>query len=202
MTTKFTKLEKFEGVDFRRSQKKMHFLLTTLKVVYVLSTPMPAVMEDETVISESEIFINIGSWVKSETRTKVVLISRSQSLIQKNQRLSKSNRSMSERVTRSRSIVNPELEPDNEVIAEERMTDVNPTAIQGKSRGRPKGKTVQKAATQVRVSNVGTRGGKTSRGIRQNENVEVRIEQETSNQESSTSVRGQKQTGNRGRGRT
>ncbi|KAI3771323.1 hypothetical protein L6452_02485 [Arctium lappa] len=48
MTTKFTKLEKFEGVDFRRWQKKMHFLLTTLKVVYVLSTPMPEVMEDET----------------------------------------------------------------------------------------------------------------------------------------------------------
>ncbi|KHN05391.1 hypothetical protein glysoja_044806, partial [Glycine soja] len=33
---------------FRRWQKKMHFLLTTLKVVYVLSTPMPVFMEDET----------------------------------------------------------------------------------------------------------------------------------------------------------
>ncbi|KAL0325009.1 UNVERIFIED_CONTAM: Retrovirus-related Pol polyprotein from transposon TNT 1-94 [Sesamum radiatum] len=40
MTTKFSKLDKFEGVDFRRWQKNMHFLLTTLKVVYV---------EDETV---------------------------------------------------------------------------------------------------------------------------------------------------------
>ncbi|GJS89434.1 hypothetical protein Tco_0772070, partial [Tanacetum coccineum] len=39
MTSKFDKLEKFEGQDFRRWQKKMHFLLTTLKVVYVLSTP-------------------------------------------------------------------------------------------------------------------------------------------------------------------
>ncbi|KAI3669584.1 hypothetical protein L6452_40840 [Arctium lappa] len=47
MTIKFTKLENFEGVDFRRWQKKMHFLLTTLKVVYVLSTPMPEVMVDE-----------------------------------------------------------------------------------------------------------------------------------------------------------
>nr|GEV63133.1 zinc finger, CCHC-type [Tanacetum cinerariifolium] len=36
MTTKFEKLDKFEGNDFRRWQKKMHFLLTTLKVVYVL----------------------------------------------------------------------------------------------------------------------------------------------------------------------
>ncbi|KAI3772311.1 hypothetical protein L6452_03493 [Arctium lappa] len=88
---------------------------------------------------------------------------------------------MSERVTRSRSILNLEMEPNNEVIAEERMTDVNLTAIQGKSRGRPKGKIVQKAVTQARVSNVGTRGGKTSRGIRQDESVE---------------------TGNRGGGRT
>ncbi|KAL0417138.1 UNVERIFIED_CONTAM: Retrovirus-related Pol polyprotein from transposon TNT 1-94 [Sesamum latifolium] len=49
MTSKFSKLDKFEGVDFRRWQKKMHFLLTTLKVVYVLSTPFPDYMVDETV---------------------------------------------------------------------------------------------------------------------------------------------------------
>ncbi|GKC55787.1 hypothetical protein Tco_1083385 [Tanacetum coccineum] len=36
MTAKFGKLDKFEGNDFRRWQKKMHFLLTTLMVVYVL----------------------------------------------------------------------------------------------------------------------------------------------------------------------
>ncbi|KAK9665695.1 hypothetical protein RND81_14G129300 [Saponaria officinalis] len=36
MTLKFGKLEKFDGVDFRRWQKKMHFFFTTLKVVYVL----------------------------------------------------------------------------------------------------------------------------------------------------------------------
>ncbi|CAM8936830.1 unnamed protein product [Rhodiola kirilowii] len=42
MTANFGKLEKFEGVNFRRWQKKMHFLLTSLKVVHVLSTPMPA----------------------------------------------------------------------------------------------------------------------------------------------------------------
>ncbi|GKB12525.1 zinc finger, CCHC-type containing protein [Tanacetum coccineum] len=33
MTSKFDKLAKFKGQDFRRWQKKMHFLLTTLKVV-------------------------------------------------------------------------------------------------------------------------------------------------------------------------
>ncbi|KAI3669531.1 hypothetical protein L6452_40768 [Arctium lappa] len=109
---------------------------------------------------------------------------------------------MYERVTRSRSMSNPEIEPDNEVVAGERTTAVNPTANQGKSRGRPRGKTVQKATTQARVSTVGTRGGKTTRGIRQDESVEVRIEQETSHQECSASVRGRKQTGNRGGGRT
>nr|KAJ0207190.1 hypothetical protein LSAT_V11C500269530 [Lactuca sativa] len=45
MTSKFEKLNKFEGQDFRRWQKKMKFLLTTLKVVYVLSTPMPVLPE-------------------------------------------------------------------------------------------------------------------------------------------------------------
>nr|GEV91657.1 zinc finger, CCHC-type [Tanacetum cinerariifolium] len=49
MTTNFRKLDKFEGHDFRRWQKKMHFLLTTLKVVYVLTTPMPELVEDATV---------------------------------------------------------------------------------------------------------------------------------------------------------
>nr|GFA20125.1 zinc finger, CCHC-type [Tanacetum cinerariifolium] len=49
MTTNFRKLDKFEGHDFRRWPKKMHFLLTTLKVVYVLTTPMPELLEDATV---------------------------------------------------------------------------------------------------------------------------------------------------------
>ncbi|CAM9002116.1 unnamed protein product [Rhodiola kirilowii] len=43
MTNNFGKLEKFEGVNFRRWQQKMHFLLTNLKVVYVQSTPIPEV---------------------------------------------------------------------------------------------------------------------------------------------------------------
>ncbi|GJY16031.1 zinc finger, CCHC-type containing protein [Tanacetum coccineum] len=41
MALNFAKLEKFEGVDFRRWQKKMHFLLSSMSVVYVLTTPMP-----------------------------------------------------------------------------------------------------------------------------------------------------------------
>nr|GEX56484.1 zinc finger, CCHC-type [Tanacetum cinerariifolium] len=46
MTMNFGKLDKFEGHDFRQWQKKMHFLLTTLKVVYVLTTPMPELLKD------------------------------------------------------------------------------------------------------------------------------------------------------------
>nr|KAJ0206517.1 hypothetical protein LSAT_V11C500250200 [Lactuca sativa] len=42
---KFEKLNEFEWQDFHRWQKKMKFLLTTLKVVYVLSTPMPVLPE-------------------------------------------------------------------------------------------------------------------------------------------------------------
>ncbi|CAM8999225.1 unnamed protein product [Rhodiola kirilowii] len=46
MTANFGTLEKFEGVNFRRWQKKTHFLLTNLKVVHVLSTPMPEAGEN------------------------------------------------------------------------------------------------------------------------------------------------------------
>nr|GEV54073.1 zinc finger, CCHC-type [Tanacetum cinerariifolium] len=41
MDLNFAKLEKFEEVDFRRWQKKMHFLLSSMSVVYVLTTLMP-----------------------------------------------------------------------------------------------------------------------------------------------------------------
>ncbi|GKB63504.1 hypothetical protein Tco_0919690 [Tanacetum coccineum] len=80
MTTNFEKLDKFEGHDFRRWQKKMHFLLTTLKVMYVLTTPMPELMEDDTVEAirrrakwENDDYIctrhvlNVGSGIESGT---------------------------------------------------------------------------------------------------------------------------------------
>nr|GFA16153.1 zinc finger, CCHC-type [Tanacetum cinerariifolium] len=41
MPLNFAKLDKFKGVDFRRWQKKMHFLLSSISVVYVLTTPTP-----------------------------------------------------------------------------------------------------------------------------------------------------------------
>nr|GEU77090.1 zinc finger, CCHC-type [Tanacetum cinerariifolium] len=43
MASSFVKLKKFEGVDFRIWQKKMHFMLSSMSVVYVLTTPMPKV---------------------------------------------------------------------------------------------------------------------------------------------------------------
>ncbi|GJR74553.1 zinc finger, CCHC-type containing protein [Tanacetum coccineum] len=47
MTTNFGKLDKFEGHDFRRWQKKMHFLLTTLKVVFVLTYNVAKLWEEQ-----------------------------------------------------------------------------------------------------------------------------------------------------------
>nr|GMC99803.1 zinc finger, CCHC-type [Ipomoea batatas] len=41
MSINFQKLYHFEGVGFKRWQKRMHFVLVTFKVVYVLSTPKP-----------------------------------------------------------------------------------------------------------------------------------------------------------------
>ncbi|GKF04550.1 hypothetical protein Tco_0035218, partial [Tanacetum coccineum] len=41
MALNFAKLDKFKGVDFQRWQKKMYFLLSSMSVVYVLTTPLP-----------------------------------------------------------------------------------------------------------------------------------------------------------------
>ncbi|GKE03111.1 hypothetical protein Tco_1391094, partial [Tanacetum coccineum] len=63
MKTNFGKLDKFEGHDFRRWQKKMHFLLTTLKVVYVLTTPMPELGHILNGMSDSlfDVYTNVES---------------------------------------------------------------------------------------------------------------------------------------------
>ncbi|KAK0590820.1 hypothetical protein LWI29_032057 [Acer saccharum] len=47
-TVDFVKLDRFEGGNFKRWQKKLHFLLTTLKVVFVLTTLKSLEREDET----------------------------------------------------------------------------------------------------------------------------------------------------------
>ncbi|GJX15821.1 hypothetical protein Tco_0216653 [Tanacetum coccineum] len=52
MASNFAKLDKFEGVDFRRWQKKMHFLLSSMSVVYVLTTPMPDDSGDDPTVEQ------------------------------------------------------------------------------------------------------------------------------------------------------
>ena len=54
MTQNFMKLERFDGGNFRRWQKKMHFLLTTLNVAYVLKTLYPKEQENETLAQTRE----------------------------------------------------------------------------------------------------------------------------------------------------
>ncbi|GKC26587.1 zinc finger, CCHC-type containing protein [Tanacetum coccineum] len=76
ITTNFGKLDKFEGHDFRRWQKKMHFLLTTLKVVYVLTTPMPELLEDATV----EAIRIMAKWENDDYICKGILNGMSDSL--------------------------------------------------------------------------------------------------------------------------
>ncbi|GKA47498.1 zinc finger, CCHC-type containing protein [Tanacetum coccineum] len=49
MASNFAKLDKFEGVDYRRWKKKMHFLLSIMGVVYVLTTLIPKDGDDATV---------------------------------------------------------------------------------------------------------------------------------------------------------
>nr|GEU39899.1 zinc finger, CCHC-type [Tanacetum cinerariifolium] len=48
MASNFAKLDKFEDVDYRRWQKKMHFLPFSMSVVYVLTTHIPDDVDDAT----------------------------------------------------------------------------------------------------------------------------------------------------------
>ncbi|GJS02337.1 zinc finger, CCHC-type containing protein [Tanacetum coccineum] len=45
-------VDKFEVVDFRRWQKKMHFLLSSMSVVYVLTTPIPEYGGDDATVEQ------------------------------------------------------------------------------------------------------------------------------------------------------
>ena len=48
LTSNFSKLDKFVGVDFRRWKKKMMILLTDSNMAYVISTPKPEEVENKT----------------------------------------------------------------------------------------------------------------------------------------------------------
>ncbi|GJZ33049.1 zinc finger, CCHC-type containing protein [Tanacetum coccineum] len=52
MASNFDKLDKFEWVNFRRWQKKMHFLLSSMSVVYMLTTPIPEDGGDDATVDQ------------------------------------------------------------------------------------------------------------------------------------------------------
>nr|GEX46220.1 zinc finger, CCHC-type [Tanacetum cinerariifolium] len=52
MASNFAKIDKFEGMNFRRWQKKMHFLLSSMSVVYVLTTHIPEDGGDDATVKQ------------------------------------------------------------------------------------------------------------------------------------------------------
>ena len=54
MSTDIVKLDRFDGGSFKRWQKKMQFLLATLKVSYVLTNPYPEESENETLTASRD----------------------------------------------------------------------------------------------------------------------------------------------------
>ncbi|GJU99229.1 zinc finger, CCHC-type containing protein [Tanacetum coccineum] len=52
ITSNFAKFDKFEGVDFIRRQNKMHFLLSSMSVVYVLTTLIPEDGGDDAIMEQ------------------------------------------------------------------------------------------------------------------------------------------------------
>nr|GEW76617.1 zinc finger, CCHC-type [Tanacetum cinerariifolium] len=52
MTLNFDKLDKFEELEFIRWQKKMHFLLSSMSVVYVLATHIPEDGGDDATVEQ------------------------------------------------------------------------------------------------------------------------------------------------------
>ncbi|GJT36515.1 zinc finger, CCHC-type containing protein [Tanacetum coccineum] len=64
MALNFAKRDKFEGVDFKRWQKKMNFLLFSMSVVYVLNTLMPKDGGDNPTVEQR--IIELGSHLRIE----------------------------------------------------------------------------------------------------------------------------------------
>ena len=48
LATSIVKLDRFDGGNFMRWQKRVHFLLVSLQVVYVLNIPRPEEKDNET----------------------------------------------------------------------------------------------------------------------------------------------------------
>ncbi|GJU98561.1 zinc finger, CCHC-type containing protein [Tanacetum coccineum] len=78
MALNFAKLDKFEGVDFRRWQKKMHFLLSSMSVVFMLTTPIPEDGGDDATVEQLKkrakwMDDDVAWWVNSGARVHVCI---------------------------------------------------------------------------------------------------------------------------------
>ncbi|GJR59957.1 zinc finger, CCHC-type containing protein [Tanacetum coccineum] len=67
MASNFSKLDKFEGLNFRRWQKKMHFLLSSMSVVYVLTTHIPEDGGDDATLEQIR---KIAKWDNDDYNVK------------------------------------------------------------------------------------------------------------------------------------
>ncbi|GKD17279.1 zinc finger, CCHC-type containing protein [Tanacetum coccineum] len=79
MASNFAKLDKFKGVDFRRWHKKMHFLLSSMSVVYILTTPIPEDGGDDAtnVESSKELWDSlVARYMAEDASSKKFLVSK------------------------------------------------------------------------------------------------------------------------------
>ncbi|GKA57288.1 zinc finger, CCHC-type containing protein [Tanacetum coccineum] len=82
MASNFAKLDMFKGVDFRRWQKKTHFFLSSISVVYVLTTPIPKDGENATVDQirrrakwDNDDYVLEAKYMAEDTSSKKFLVS-------------------------------------------------------------------------------------------------------------------------------
>ncbi|GKA25359.1 zinc finger, CCHC-type containing protein [Tanacetum coccineum] len=71
MASNFAKLDKFEGVDFRRWHKKMHFLISSISVVYVLTTSIPEDGGDDATVEKIR---KMANWDNDDYVCKVLIL--------------------------------------------------------------------------------------------------------------------------------
>ncbi|GJR27386.1 hypothetical protein Tco_1103618 [Tanacetum coccineum] len=75
IASNFVKLDKFKGVDFRRRQKKMHFSLSSINVVYLLTTPIPDDGGDDPTVEQQIVESRKELWDSLEAKYMVENVS-------------------------------------------------------------------------------------------------------------------------------
>ncbi|GJY09113.1 hypothetical protein Tco_0377298 [Tanacetum coccineum] len=83
MASNFSRLDKFKGVDFRRWQKKMHFLLSIMSVVYVLTTPIPEDGGDDATVEQIRKLRRLLLFVGDPSFTRYVQVDETSSALHK-----------------------------------------------------------------------------------------------------------------------